>query len=453
MKIKGKRISVLGLGVSGYYAAVLAKERGAEVFVSELAVNEAVLNRKKSLAGKGINVELSKHSPEYCFNCDFAVASPGIPVNGGIIGEIEKAGIRVISEIEFANYFCSSKIIAITGTNGKSTTCELLKMIFASAGKDVDAGGNLGKPLSQMAIEKADREYMIVEVSSFQLERTFDFNPFVAAILNLEPDHLDRYEGEKEYYSAKARLFGMQKTGYRIFRSIDEKKIGKSIVKGGAKCLRVGDDSTKDSIFEKNGRIHLLSGEKRETVIKLSALKLKGKHNIENIMFASGISLLCGVDGSFVETVLPKFAGLRHRNEFVAEIGGVYYIDDSKATNVAALKSSLESLSGGVILIAGGLWKKDNFAEIGETIKEKVKKCFLMGKDAQVIKGQLRDVCPAEDVKTLPRAVKKAYEAASEGDTVLLSPGCASFDMFSGYAERGEKFSEEVMKLEKGGIL
>lgn len=444
---------VLGLGVSGYYAAVLAREHGAEVIVSDSGTTEALLNRKGSLAAKGIKVELSKHSPEYCFNCDFAVASPGIPVSRGIIREIERNGIRVISEIEFANYFCGSKVIAITGTNGKSTTCELLKMILDSAGKDVDAGGNLGKPFSQMVIEKPDREYMVVEISSFQLERTFNFNPFITGILNLEPDHLDRYEDEKEYYSAKIKLFRLQKTGYRIFRSKDENKIGESAVKGGAKCLKVGDDSTKGSIFEENGLIHLLLDGKKETVIKLSTLKLKGRHNLENVMFASGISLLCGVDSRLIEPVLANFKGLRHRNEFVAETGGVSYIDDSKATNVAALRSSLESSSGRVVLIAGGLWKKDNFAEIREIVKAKVKKCFLIGKDAHVIKEQLKDACLVEEVTTLRRAVKKASESASGGDTVLLSPGCASFDMFSGYAERGEKFSEEVMKLKKGGIL
>ncbi|MDD5644633.1 MAG: UDP-N-acetylmuramoyl-L-alanine--D-glutamate ligase [bacterium] len=428
-------------------------EHGAEVYVSESGTDEAVLKRKDILVKKGIKVELAGHSREYCLNCDFAVVSPGVPVNRDIVRELESNNIKVISEIEFANSFCGSKVIAVTGTNGKSTTCELINMILNAAGKDSDAGGNLGKPFSQMIIEKPDREYMIIEISSFQLERIFDFNPFIAAILNLEPDHLDRHRTEKEYYSAKIRLFEMQTTGWRIFRIQDEDKIGKNIIKGGVECLKVGDGLTKASIFEENGQIHLPLKGKEKTVIKCSALKLKGKHNIENAMFSSGISMLCGVDSGVIESVLPKFAGLKHRNEFVAEIKGISYVDDSKATNVAALKASLKAVSGDVILIAGGLWKKDSFGAAREIMRRKVKKCFLIGKDAPGIKKQLKGVCSADDVNTLEHAVKEAFKTAREGDTVLLSPGCASFDMFSGYEERGEKFSKEVMKLKKGGVV
>ena len=451
MDIKGKKIVILGLGLSGYYAALLAEKYGASVAVSDSGSDKKIIERARKLKKKGIQVETLRHSVKFCSNCDFCVVSPGIVLNGGIVARLEKKGIKVISEIDFASLATDSKIIAITGTNGKSTTSELVLAILLKSGINADAGGNLGKPFSQMVLENPKREVFVVEISSFQLERCFDFNPYIAAILNIEPDHLDRYKNFKGYVSAKKNLFNIQRNGYRLFRGADEKKISLPVKKGGAVCIRVGEDLTKDSIFAKNGLIQMRLRKKVKLLLNLSTSKLMGNHNTENLMFAAGISLLCGVSSSAITEAVKNFKGLHHRMELVGVIKDVTYINDSKATNVDALKNALTAVDKSIILIAGGIWKKDSFKKIRNLVKKKVKMCFLIGRHANVIKAQLKGVCEIQKVIGLSSAVKGASGVAIPGDTVLLSPGCSSFDMFTNYKERGDVFKTEVFKRKRGG--
>ena len=450
MDIKGKKIIILGLGLSGYYAALLAKKYGASVAVSDSGSGEKIMERARELKKKGIQVETSCHSVKFCSNCDFCVVSPGIVLNEGIVACLEKKGIKVISEIDFAFRATDSKVIAITGTNGKSTTAELVLAMLLKSGINADAGGNLGKPFSQMVLENPGREVFVVEVSSFQLERCFDFNPYIAVILNIEPDHLDRYKNLKDYVSAKKKLFNIQRNGYRLFRGADEKKIGLSAKKGGAVCIRVGGDLTKGSIFVKNGLIQMRLRKKAKLLLNLSTSKLMGNHNTENLMFAAGISLLSGVSSAAITEAVKNFSGLHHRMELVGVVKDITYINDSKATNVDALKTALTAIDKNIILIAGGIWKKDSFRKIRNIVKKKVKMCFLIGKHANVIKAQLKGVCEIQKVAGLSSAVKEASKIAIQGDTVLLSPGCSSFDMFADYRERGEVFKAEVFKRKKG---
>lgn len=440
------KIVILGGGESGFGAAYLAKSKGFEVFVSDKG---KIKDKYKVLFEENkIEYEEESHDEERVLSADWVVKSPGIPKKAEIINKIKQKGIRLSSEIEFASEFTEAKIIAITGSNGKTTTTSLIYHILKNDGLNVGLGGNIGMSFAkQVAEEKYD--YYVLEISSFQLDDIQNFRPYISMLLNLSPDHLDQYNyNYEEYALAKFRIAENQENdNFFIYNKDDEmsrKLLEKLEIK--AKILpfslkeevKEGAYATEDQIFIKL---------KEEFSIKTEELSLKGKHNIANSLAASIAGKILNISNESIRNSLMNFQAVEHRLEEFAEINGVKYINDSKATNVNATYYALESMKTPTIWIVGGVDKGNDYTEIEDLVKRKVKAIICLGLDNEKIISFFRDKKDLiYDTSSLEECVNIAKNIAEKGDTVLLSPCCASFDLFSSYEDRGRKFKEEVLK-------
>lgn len=440
MKLKNKNILVVGLGVSGVATARFLINRGASVTVSDQKEEQETGFEEPLIREPGIRMELGPHRIETFERADLIVVSPGVPHTILPIRRAKEQGIPVIGEIELASRFITEPIVAVTGTNGKTTTTTLLGKMLEDSGFKVFVGGNIGKPLIAYADREEKAEIVVVEVSSFQLDTIDTFRANVAVLLNITEDHMDRYPDLDAYTKSKARIFKNQQYNDTavlngsdpVVRSLSRDILSRKVF---FSSKEEGVAISDESIISQENMSQLLSD-----------LKLPGKHNMENAAAASLAALTAGGTFEGVRTALRKFKGLPHRLEYIDTLNGVDFFDDSKATNVDSVAKALETFERPVVLIMGGRNKGSKFHTLRDLIGRHTKKLIVIGEAKEDIKAELGDIKPVETATSMEDAVFKAYNAAKPGDIVLLSPACASFDMYNSYAQRGEDFCKAVAK-------
>ncbi len=439
-----KRIVILGAGESGSGAAILAKEKGFDVFVSDMGTIKepyrALLNQHN------IPWEDGQHSESLILNADEVIKSPGIPLTAPLIVKLQQQGTPIISEIEFAARFTNAKMICITGSNGKTTTTSLIYDILRRAGLNVGLAGNIGASLA-LQVAHEDHDYYVIELSSFQLDNMYDFRANIAILLNITPDHLDRYNFEfQNYVNAKFRITQNQtKDDAFIYWSGDpviDREIQKMSL--GATLYPFGKEGNAAYI-----RGNDLVVEATDTLIMpYREIAIQGKHNQLNSMAASIAAQVLNIKNEVIREALKQFAGVEHRLQYVATVKGVRFINDSKATNVNSCWYALEAMTTPTVLILGGKDKGNDYSEIDELVKQKCHTLVFMGLHNEKLREHFGSFgLNIIDTDNLHDAVQGAYHAANEGDTVLLSPCCASFDLFTSYEDRGKQFMDAVRKL------
>ncbi len=442
-----KRIVILGAGESGAGAAVLAKKEGFDVFVSDMS---AIAPRyKEMLDQRQIAWEEGKHTEELILNADEIVKSPGIPDAAPMVQKAIKKGIHIISEIEFAGRYTTSKMICITGSNGKTTTTSLIYHIFREAGYDCGLAGNIGNSLA-LQVAEDPHAYYIIELSSFQLDNMYDFRANIAILLNITPDHLDRYNFEMQnYVDAKMRILQNQTNDDAFIYWNDDPVIKRELEKYDIKAIQYPFSELKEK-----GSIGYI--EQGQYVIEKpmpfnmeqEQLSLTGRHNIYNSLAAGIAGNVAGIKNEVIRRSLSDFPGVEHRLEKVTTVRGVQYVNDSKATNVDACWYALDSMKTRVVLIVGGKDKGNDYEPIKPLIKEKCSALVYLGADNQKLHDNFDALgIPVRDTHSMKECVDACYELAKPGETVLLSPCCASFDLFKNMEDRGEQFKELVRKL------
>jgi len=444
-----KNIVVLGAGESGVGAALLAKHYDYKVFVSDFG--EIAENYKSELVNHQIEFEENKHSLEKIFQADLIIKSPGVPEKAAIIAAAREKSITIISEIEFASWFTNAKIISITGSNGKTTTTSLIYHILKNAGFRVGLGGNIGFSFARLALNN-DLEYIVLEISSFQLDDIKDFKSHIAILLNITPDHLDRYQYKIENYARSKMKIAENQTNddYFIYNTDDEliTSLLPEVSVKGRKIPFSHKIILDHGSWIENNMIKIYLNQHLKVNIDMNILTLIGTHNRYNTMAASAAALSVGVKDEDLRNALSSFQNIEHRLEFVAKIQGKEFINDSKATNVNSVWYALESMVKPVIWIAGGIDKGNNYEELLPLVKEKVKAIVCLGVDNSKINDFFSPYVEfIFDTASMNEAVEISYKIAQPGDVVLLSPACASFDLFKNYEDRGIQFKEAVRNL------
>lgn len=442
-----KSVAILGAGESGLGAAKLAKAKGYRVFVSDYGVIKEAI--QKALSKLGVEWEMETHTAEKVLKCDEIIKSPGIPDHIPLLDNARKNGLSIISEIEFAYRFTKARIIAITGSNGKTTTTLLTYHILKQAGYDVGLAGNVGHSMAGLVAER-DPEFLVLELSSFQLDNIESFRPEVAILLNITPDHLDRYNYRfEDYAEAKMRMVMNQQDGDCLIYNADDSEITKRLerIHPKVKCIPF----SLINQFEEGAYINqenLIIKIKQTFTMSLHEIALKGKHNTYNTM-ASGIAAnLVGIRKASIRESLSDFKNIPHRLEHAGTVNGIDFINDSKATNINSTWYALDTIQGPLIWIVGGIDKGNNYQMIERMVAEKVKAIVCLGKDNRKIIDAFEDIVePIETALSAEEAVAKAYDLARTGETVLLSPACASFDLFESYEDRGNKFKNAVKSI------
>jgi UDP-N-acetylmuramoylalanine--D-glutamate ligase len=449
MDLIGRKVLVVGLARTGLATVRFLKSKGSIVSTTEMRTEGEMGEALRELEGLDIPMEWGGHRTETFLKADLIVVSPGVDLNIEPVQKALKKGVRVISEIELAYRFIHVPIIAVTGTNGKTTTTLLIGEMLKEEGMRVGVGGNVGEPLILFADEGDQWEVLVAEISSFQLEVIEAFQPRFSVLLNITEDHLDRYARYEDYIEAKVRIFANQNSGDVAILNRDDP----IVMKYGANVqARKVFFSLKEKLQEgaySNGRSILLRLGKEEEY-SLARTPLKGIHNVENMMAALTTARIFGCSKRAIETVLDRFEGLEHRLEFVREIKGVRFYNDSKGTNVGSVVKSLQSFSEPVILIAGGKDKNGDLSPLRELIQSRVKRLILMGEARERMKRELGGLTDMAIAKDMGEAVRLAYQSAKKGEVVLLSPACSSFDMFKDYKERGKVFKEAVFRIRTG---
>ncbi len=456
MNLFKKKVLVVGLGMTGVSTARFLANRGAFVTVTDMAKEDELGDTVSIIRELGVNMELGSHKNSTFENVDLIVLSPGVPHT---IPQIQKAkgkGIDVLGEIELASKFIDQPVIAITGTNGKTTTTTLLGEMLKSSGFNVFVGGNIGTPLIGYVDRKEKAEIIVVEVSSFQLDTIESFKPKVSVLLNIAEDHLDRYPDFNAYVKSKCRIFKNQDSGDTVVLNGFDPLIRKCTENINSRKLFFTarkENEEGSTVNKKNIKLFFKSSCKTQSPmnIDLSGSGIKEKHNIENACAACLAALSAGGTLEGIQTALDNFKGLPHRLEYVAMVNDVKYFNDSKATNVDAVTRALECFSGRVILIMGGRNKGANFDSLRDTVRHITKKIIAIGEAKGNIISSFNDVVPVNTASTMEDAVFTACDSAKPGDIVLLSPACSSFDMYDDYTHRGKVYCEAVELLKKGG--
>jgi UDP-N-acetylmuramoylalanine--D-glutamate ligase len=457
-ELKNLRITILGAKASGIGASQLAARKGAKVLLSDSGNPPELSTYIDQLKSLGIEIELNGHS-EKVYDCDFIVTSPGIPLSSKVLQEAFNRGLKVYSEIEFASWFVKGKIIAITGTNGKTTTTALTHHILKNAGFKAFVGGNIGEAFSNFADETTEDSISVIEVSSFQLDLIESFHPDVAIILNITPDHLERYENDfTKYIASKFRITKNLDSKDLFIYNKDDVAIAKNITRGNfiTQSFSVIDSSFATAFYS-DGKIFIREGDNQnlpdaslETVrlvIDTKEMLLKGIHNYYNSMAAILAAKFVGCDIEKIKTGLSTFKGVEHRLEVVRLLDGVLYINDSKATNVRSTYYALKSYDSPIILILGGRDAGNDYSEIKSLVEERVKLILAFGESKEKIKNFFESITKVVLCDSLEEVVQKSREFSNSGDVVLFSPACKSFDMFQNYEHRGRSFKELVNKL------
>lgn len=443
MDLNGKRILVVGLGKTGVATVRFLTEKGAVVSASDEKPASELVDAMSALGDLNVNMQVGEHRLDIMSQTDMVVPSPGVPPFNVMLLEAAKRGIPILSEIELAWRFLKRPMIAITGTNGKTTTTALLGEMLKKAGKEVFVGGNIGNPLIGYVNGKQEGDYVVVEVSSFQLQWVELFKPLISILLNTTHDHLDYHGTFKEYYSIKERIFKNQNGDDLAILNADDplspslsKKIRAEITCFSSSKKLTGGIFLNDEVLRFGDEIY-----PREMI------KLPGVHNIENIMAALVAARRCGCHPSTIISAVDEFKGIPHRIEYVGQKNETEFYDDSKATNVGAVVRALETFTGPVILLLGGRNKGGDFSVLSGPITEKVKQLVLFGEAGEEINSIIGGTVPTRRVLTLADAVRFACDCSFFGDVVLLSPGCASFDEFANYKERGRYFKKLIRAL------
>ena len=455
MELKNKRVLVVGLGKSGKSAALFLRDRGARVTVSDVRSAEALAGEIPALLDAGIMVETGGHGLLTFRRQDLIVVSPGVPCDTPELKQVRAFGLPIIGELELASRFLQGQIVAITGSNGKTTTTALLGKIFAGAGGPTLVGGNIGTPVIDLIAKSTPQTTSVLEVSSFQLETVAEFRPHIAVVLNITQDHLDRHGSFENYAAMKARITAQQTPEDFFVLNAEDKPTQMLAAQTKAQVFWFsGRRAIKQGAFVHGESVVFLprEGAKPEPVMPLAEIPLKGAHNVENILAAVCAARLGGVSSESIRASVAGFKAVEHRLEFVATVRGVAFFNDSKATNVDATKKALEAFPGGVHLILGGKDKNSDYTELADLIRARVKTVYTIGSAAEKIERHLAGVVKIVSAGTLDAAVRQAAQSAVPGDVVLLAPACASFDQFTSYEHRGRVFKELVQGLASGPV-
>jgi UDP-N-acetylmuramoylalanine--D-glutamate ligase len=448
MELKNKRVLVVGLGRSGAASAIFLQEHGAKVIVSDSKSEAQLQGDVPALLDRGISIETGQHGQRTFRDQDLIVVSPGVPSDQPQLQHARSLGIPVIGEVELAFRFLQGKVLAITGSNGKTTTTSLVGEILAKSGKKTLVGGNIGTPVISLAGQTMPDSLVVLEISSFQLESIQQFRPWIAAILNITPDHLDRHHTFEAYVAAKARIFENQQSGdFAVLNADDSTSVGlKDKIKAQmlwfSRKQRVENGAFLNGdqiIFRQNGQ--------EQAVLSRSDIQLKGEHNLENVLAAVCMTMVAGCTPQQVRQGVKEFRAVEHRLELVATINGVTFYNDSKATNVDATVKALESFPGNIHIILGGKDKGSDYSMLNPLLRERAKRVYLIGAASDKIASQVQGATALVRSGILERAVRQAFDAAAPGDVVLLAPACASFDQFENYEHRGRVFKELVRSL------
>ena len=443
--VRGRHVVVAGGGRSGAAAAELLVTRGARVTLADAAPSIASADRLTAL---GVAVELGPHRPALFTGADLVVLSPGVPGDQEAVVAARTAGVPVIGEIELASRWLPGRVIAITGTKGKSTTTTLAARMLQEAGRRVTAGGNLGTALSGQVADSAPDALHVVEVSSFQLEATETFHPWIAVLLNLSPDHLDRHGSFEAYAAAKQRIFTNQTAADWAVVNADDPAALALARAGRARrfdfALAAG---LADGVTVQGRDIVRRDGGRAAPLLPLEAVHLPGRHLLSDVLAATAVGCVAGVPPEAMRRAIETFHGLEHALERVAEVAGVRFVNDSKATNIASAARALDSFDGGIVAIMGGRFKGGNFEDLRPVVRARVRAIVAIGEAAPLIHAALGDVTDVRDAGSMDEAVHDAAALAAPGGVVLLAPACASFDMFADYAARGRAFKDAVRRL------
>ena len=446
--VRGSHVVVAGAARSGLAAAALAARRGARVTVSEARTAAADPAGMAALRRLGVAAEFGGHRPATFDAADLIVLSPGVPPRIPVVARARAAGVPVISEIELAARWLRGRVVAVTGTKGKSTTTALSGRMLDTGGHRTVVGGNIGAALSSQVDDSAPDVIHVVEVSSFQLELTATFRPWIAVCLNLSPDHLDRHGSLEEYARAKARIFANQTSDDAMVINADDPRVLEMARGGRARALRFTVSRTlPEGVHVTAGAIAHRSGGEDRPLVPLSAVRLPGRHLLSDVAAAAAVGTLAGVDPGAMTRAVQSFAGLEHALEFVAEHGGVRFVNDSKATNPAAARAAIECFDRRLVVILGGRFKGGRMADLRAPLRARGAAVVAIGEARPRVREALAGAAPVVDADTMADAVAAARKLAAAGGTVLLAPACASLDMFSDYAERGRAFKEAVGRL------
>ncbi len=447
MELKGKKVLVVGLGKSGLAAALFLRHQGAQVTVSDIRSAESLAQEIPALLDEGIMVEAGGHGLLTFRRQDVIVVSPGVPLETPELVQARNVGRPIIGELELAARFLKGKILAITGSNGKTTTTALAGEILKAAGYRTLVAGNIGVPVVGLIEESTEDTWSVLEVSSFQLESTEQFHPAIAVILNITPDHLDRHGTFENYAMAKERIFARQdENDYLVLNSDDARTEAAAVRSQAPVYWFSAKHSVSPGAFQEKGWVVYCAVHQGsiERVMPVNKIPLKGQHNVENVLAAVCAARLAKVPAETIAGAVEKFQAVEHRLEFVAAINGVEYYNDSKATNVDATAKAIAAFAGGIHLILGGKDKGAPYAPLERLLRERVRAVYTIGAAAGRIESELRGVVPIDSCETLAKAVKAAAAAARPGEVVLLAPACSSFDQFENYEERGRIFKQLV---------
>ena len=447
MKNENKHISILGAGESGVGAAILAKKQGWNVFVSDFGSIKQEF--KDELDANDLKWEEGQHTESVILNSDLVIKSPGIPDKAPIIKKLKEKGIKIVSEIEFGGYYSKAKTICITGSNGKTTTTMLTYHILRKAGINVGLAGNVGKSFAKQ-IATEDFEWYVLELSSFQLDDMFEFRADIAMLLNITPDHLDRYNYEMQnYVDSKFRILQNQTENDWFIYNYDDKIIQEEISKREIKAKKAPFSMTEDmSVGAYTNEEQITININEKFIMSIHDLALKGKHNSQNSMASAIAARVLDIRSAVVRESLTDFVNVEHRLDFVAKVHGIEFINDSKATNINSTWFALETMEKPTVWIVGGVDKGNDYTELMDLVKNKVKAIICLGLDNQKIIDTFSGVVETiVEAKSAMEAVAYGYRLASKDETVLLSPACASFDLFENYEQRGDMFKEAVRRL------
>jgi UDP-N-acetylmuramoylalanine--D-glutamate ligase len=445
--VRGKRVVVIGAARSGVAAAELLVRRGAQVTLTDV---KPQIDDEDRLRSAGVDLELGGHTESTLTGADLVVLSPGVPTKQPAIEAAKRAGIPIIGELELASRWLRGKVVAITGTKGKSTTTTLTGRILEAGGHRVLVGGNIGNALSAQVDDSTEDTIHVVETSSFQLEATDTFRPWIAVLLNFSPDHLDRHDSVEDYAQAKGRIFSNQAgDDWAVLNADDPPSLDIAAQAPSRRLMFSMHDTLAEGVVVRGDSIVRRTASGDQPLVPLSAIHLIGPHLVADVLAASAVASIVGVEPAAMTRAVGEFPGLEHALEPVAEIAGVRFVNDSKATNVEAARRAVESFGEGVVVIVGGRFKGGEFADLLQPLTERGATVIAIGEARGLVHDAFDGRLPVRDAADMSSAVRTAFASAQPGATVVLAPACASFDMFRDYAERGRVFKQEVRRLKE----
>ncbi len=453
IELNGKHVLVVGLARTGVATALFCAARGAVVTATDTRSAEELADAAEKLRQAGVRLQLGSYAANILQGQELVIPSPGVPADASLLQEARALGLKIWSEVELADHFLYGKLIGITGSNGKTTTTALIEHILHAAAFSTVLAGNIGTPLIAHVGETKDHTITVAELSSFQLELIENFEPNIAVFLNLTPDHLDRHKTMAAYGAAKARIFENQTAeDFSVLNADDSPSAAYAPARPQVFWFSRKTE-VKQGAFVRDGQIVFRRASKDEINLPVDEIPLPGAHNLENVLAAVVATRLAGAQPSQIASGIRSFKGVEHRIEFVAEVQGVRYYNDSKATNVDATRKALDSFTGRILVILGGKDKDSDYTQLRTALRQKAILALLIGAAADKIEKQIEGSVAIRRAGTLENAVDSAFHAAHSGDIVLLAPACASFDQFQNYEHRGRVFKELVRHLEKGGEI